>query len=216
MKKVLSAVAFVAAATAVSSSFAFGLPPIPGVSGGASSGASQADLSGQQDALVRNFNGANQQVLNAQSKLAGALNLDKESVKAAETAKQMSGGATQGSVKDGDKVVSDTNGAIATALAKKPVLDAAAKAQYAEGLVHLVTGGIKYAGLGKDVTNMGSGLKSASPLALAKLSDAAYIVSKFPGSASNLVDTVKQAVAFAKGQDIPVPANTGDLLNAFH
>jgi len=218
MKKILFAAVFTATLAATTSSFAFGLPAgipgVPAIGGGSSSGAPQADLTGQQDALVRNFVGANQQVLTAQAKLAAALKLDTESVKAAETAKQMSGGATQGGVKDSDKVVSDTNGAIAAALAKKPVLDAAAKAQYAEGLAHLVDGGLKYAGLGKDVNNMGSGLKGASPLALAKLTDAAFIVSKFPGSASELVKTVKSAIEFAHDQNIPVPANTGDLLKA--
>jgi hypothetical protein len=215
MKKILFAAIFVAATAATTSSLAFGLPAgLPGVGGGSGSGAAQADLSGQQDALVRNFVGAGQQVLNAQARLAGALNLKTESAKAEETARQMSGGATQGGVKDSEKVVADTNGAIAAALARKPVLDANAKAQYAEGLARLVDSGIKYAGLGKDVTSMGTGLKGASPLALAKLSDAAFIVSKFPGSASELVKTVKAAIEFAKDQGIPVPANSGDLMKA--
>lgn len=204
MKKLI-AIAFVAAAAASAApSFAFGLPPIPGIGGGSSSGGAQADLSGQQDALVRNFVAASKQVLTANSNLADALGLKDKASDAEKTAGALGDGATKGNLEDSNKVVADTSGAIAQKLAEKPVLDAAAKAKYAQGVGNLVTGAVKYAGLGKDVKDMGSSMKSASPLAMAKLSSAAFIVSKFPGSASNLYNTVKAAIDFAKSQGIEV------------
>lgn len=214
MKKFL-AITFVAATGLASApSFAFGLPPIPGISGGASSGgASQADLSGQQDTLVRNFVGASKLVLAANSKLADALGLKKQAATADQTAGSLGDGATKGNLEDSNKVVADTSGAIAEELAKKPVLDAAAKAKYAEGIGNLVGGTVKYAGLGKDVMDMGNSMKSASPMALAKLGSAAYIVSKFPGSASDLYKTVKAAIDFAKSQGIEVKGGD-DALSA--
>jgi hypothetical protein len=215
MKKLIATAAVAACLAAPSLSFAFGLPPIPGIGGGSSSsGGAQPDLSGQQTALVKNFVAANTQVLQAQGRLLAALQLKQEAAKADETAKQYGSGATEGGVKDTDKVVADSSGAIAAELAKEPVLDSASKGIYAEGLAHLVTGTIKYAGLGKDVKDMGSNMKGASPLALAKLTSAAYVVSNFPGSASKLYTTLKQAIAFAKKQGIAMPPNADDALGA--
>lgn len=211
MKKLLITAVLAAAAAAPSAVLAFGLPPIPGLSSGASSGAAQADLSGQQDSLTRNFNAANQQVLTAQGKLLSALGLKDKAEIAERTAASLGEGATSGSVSDINKVVLDTSGAIAEALAKKPELDAASRAVFTEGLAHLVSGTVKYVGLGKDVKNMGASMKSASPLALAKLSSAAYVVTKFPTSASNLYDTLKHAVEFGKSQGLQAPGGDDAL-----
>jgi hypothetical protein len=211
MKKLI-AIAFVAA-TAAAPCFAFGLPPIPGIGGGSSSGGAQADLSGQQDALVRNFVAASKQVLVANSSIADALGLKEKATDAEKTAGSLGDGATKDNLAESNKVVADSSGAIAQKLAEKPVLDAASKAKYVEGVGHLVTGTVKYAGLGNDVKDMGSSIKSASPLALAKLGSAAFIVSNFPGSASDLYRTVKAAIDFARSQGMEVPG-ADDALKA--
>jgi hypothetical protein len=57
-------------------------------------------------------------------------------------------------------------------------------------------------------------MKSASPLQLAKLSSAAYVVSKFPGSASDLAKALKSALDFAKEQGISTPANSNAAMKA--
>jgi hypothetical protein len=214
MKKLVASalIAFAAAAPGLVQA-QFSMPSIPGM-GKSGASAPAADLSGQQDALVRNFVAANKDVLTANSRMADALGLKSAAAASQSQADQMGSGATEGSIKDANKVVADTDGAIAAELAKKPVLDAAAKAKFGEGLVHLVSGTTKYAGMGKDVTSMVDGIKNASPLQMAKLSSAAYVVSKFPASASDLAKTLKAAMDFAKEQGISQPANAQDALAA--
>ncbi|HEX2545992.1 MAG TPA: hypothetical protein VHL79_14010 [Ramlibacter sp.] len=213
MKNLFATTAFALAAFAPVAALAqFSMPSVPGL--GKSSGAANADVVGQGDALVRNYVAANKEVLNANGKMLAALGLKEKAATADSTANAMSGGATEGSLSDSNKVVADTGGAIASELAKKPVLDAGAKAVFAAGLVHLVNGGVKYAGLGKDVKDMGSSLKGASPLQMAKLSSAAWVVSKFPGSASDLYNTLKVAIDFAREQNIPIPSNSNDAMAA--
>jgi hypothetical protein len=211
-KSFAAALVVIAAAAPTVASAQFSLPSIGGSKSGGSAPA--ADLSGQQDALVRNFVAANKEVLTANSKLAGALGLKAQATNAEQTAGQLGDGATKGNLEDSNKVVGDTSGAIKEALAKKPVLDAEAKAAYAVGLGHLVNGTVKYAGLGKDVSNMGNSMKSANPMALAKLGSAAYVVSKFPGSASDLFNTLKVAIDFARDQGIQVPPDANAALDA--
>lgn len=214
MKKLLSITAVAIAAAAPSLALAqFSMPSIPGL-GKSGSSAPAADLSGQGDALVRNFTAANKDVLTANEFMADALGLKDEATKAQETAKAMGEGGTKDAVQESNKVVADTGGAIASAMAKKPVLDAAAKVRFGEGLIKLVAGVGKYAGLGKDVQSMSAGLKSASPLQLAKLGSAAYVVSKFPSSASELAKSLQNAIAFAKDNNIPVPSNANDVMGA--
>jgi hypothetical protein len=214
MKKLLVTAALAVAAAAPTVVLAqFSMPSIPGLgkSGGSTAG---ADVVGQGDALVRNYVAANKEVLSANGKMLAALGLKDKAAAADATVNSMSGGATEGNLSEGNKVVADSGGAIAAELAKKPVLDASAKAVFAAGLANLVNGSIKYVGLGKDVKDMGTSLKGASPLQLAKLSSAAWVVSKFPGAASELYDTLKVAIKFAKEQNIPLPANTGDAMAA--
>jgi hypothetical protein len=212
MKNFITTAVVAFAAIAPSASFAqFSLPSL---GGSKSSAAPAADLSGQQDALVRNYVAASKEVLMANGMLAGALGLKQQATTAEQTAGQLGEGATKGNLEDSNKVVGDTSGAIKEALAKKPVLDAEAKTAYAVGLGHLVNGTVKYAGLGKDVKDMGSNMKGANPMALTKLGSAAFVVSKFPGSASDLYNTLKVAIDFARDQSISVPADASAALDA--
>lgn len=188
----------------------FSLPSIPGLSKGSSGGG--ADLGGQQDALVRGFVAANKDVLSANAKMAAALGLKDKAGSAQATADSLNDGATKGNLEEANKVVADSGGEIAAAQAKKPVLDAAAKATYAQGLLSLVSGVSKYVGLGKNVKDMSSSLSSASPMMLPKLQSAAYVVSNFPGSASNVTTALKNAIDFAKSNGIEVPADAQKLI----
>jgi hypothetical protein len=167
MKKLFTTAAVaVAMASPALTQAQFSMPSIPGVGKlmGGSSGS--ADVAGQGDALVRSYVGASKDVLNANAKMATALGLKEQAASAASTADSLGEGATIGALGDGNKVVSDTSGAIAESMARKPVLDAASKATFAEGLVHLVNGSVKYAGMGKDVSGMGKSLQSANPMQL--------------------------------------------------
>lgn len=214
MKKLLvSAILTLTIAAPIVSLAQFSMPSIPGM-GGKPAGGGGADLGSQQDSLTRNFAGANKEVLNANAKMADALGLKDQAASALAAANALGDGATKDNLSDSNKVVSDSGGAIAAAMAKKPALDAAAKATFAAGMAHLVSGVTKYVSVGSEVKNMSMGLKSASPMMLPKLGSAVYVVSNFPGSASQLNKSLQNAMAFAKESGIEVPANSNDALGA--
>jgi hypothetical protein len=184
---------------------------VKGLVGG---GASAGDITGQQDSLVRGYVAANKDVLNANSLMAEALGLKTAAATSAATSASLTEGATKDSLEESNKAVAASTSAVAAEMAKKPVLDANSKALYSKGLVLLGTGTTKLVGVGKNVSTMGSSLKSVSPLQLPKLQSAVYIVSNFPGSMSNVGGALQNAVAFAQSQDIPVPTDANDALKA--
>ncbi len=194
----------------------FGMPAIPGVKSlsGSGNAAPAGDLTGQQDALVRGYVAANKDVLNANSLMADALGLKTAAATSAATSASLTEGATKDALEESNKAVAASTSAVAAEMAKKPVLDANAKALYGKGLVLLATGVAKFTGVGKNVSAMGSSLKTASPLQLPKLQSAVYVVSNFPDSMGNVTGALKNAVSFAQSQDIPVPADANAALSA--
>ncbi len=192
----------------------FSLPSIPGVKSLGGSGGGAVDLSGQQDGLVRGYVAANKDVLDANSLMASALGLKQDAATSAATSAALTDGATKDTIDNAAKAVAASTTAVAAEMAKKPVLDAQSKALYSKGLLMLVSGVGKFTGVGKNVSNMGSSLKSVSPLQLPKLQSAVYIVSNFPTSMSNVGGALQNAISFAQSQDIPVPASANDVLKA--
>jgi hypothetical protein len=194
----------------------FTMPSVPGVKGlgGSGSSAAAGDLTGQQDVVVRGYVAANKDVLNANSLMAEALGLKTAAATSAATSASLTEGATKDSLEESNKAVAASTNAVAAEMAKKPVLDANSKALYGKGLILLASGVNKFTGVGKNVSTLGSGLKSASPLQLPKLQSAVYIVSNFPDSMTNVTGALKNAIAFAQSQDIPVPADANDALKA--
>lgn len=212
MKKILTAVAVVCAgmATPYTASAQFGIPSF----GGSKSSAPAADLGGQQTTLVKNFVAANVDVLKANSKMGEALGLKATAADAEAVAQQLASGSTfdKDAASKAATAVGDTGGAIAAKLAEKPALDAAAKATYTQGLLSLAKGVVRYTGLGKDVSAMGDGLKSAPLTQLPSLGAASYVVTKFPTSTTEVLKALKNAVDFAKSNGIEVPAEATSLL----
>lgn len=215
MNKLQTAIAatLVALGTSTAVHAQFSMPSIPGVKslGGSSS---SGDISGQQDVLVRGYVAANKDVLSANALMAQALGLKTEAATSAATSASLTEGATKDALQESSKAVAASTSAVAAEMAKKPVLDANSKALYSKGLVLLATGVGKFAGVGKGVGDMGSSLKSVSPLQLPKLQSSVYIVSSFPDSMSNVSGALKNAISFAQSQDIPVPADVNDALKA--
>lgn len=173
-----------------------------------------ADLGGQQDVLVRGYVAANKDVLTANAQMAEALGLKEAAAASKATADALTDGATKDNLDAANKAVSASTDAVAAEMAKHPKLDAKSKTMYSQGLLSLAGGVGKYVGLGKNVSTMSSGLSSASPMQLPKLQSAVYVVSKFPDSMSSVSSALKNATAFAKSQDIPVPAGVNDALAA--
>jgi hypothetical protein len=215
MKHIAASTLLAFAAAFPTVSFAqFSMPSIPGISKSPTNTGAQADLGGQQTALVRNFVGANKDVLAANAKMADALGLKNQANEAQASADALTDGATKGNLESSNKMVSDTGGAVSAAMEKKPVLDAQAKTTFSLGLVSLASGATKYAGMGMGVKQMSSSISSASPMELPKLQPAAYIVSNFPGSASNVTKALKNAIDFARNNGIEVPPTANDAMSA--
>jgi hypothetical protein len=215
MNKLFASIAVVTAVAAGVPSVAnaqFGLPSIPGL-GKSSSGAASADLGGQQDVLVRSYVAANKDVLTANSKMAEALGLKDLAVASKATADALTEGSTKDNLDAANKAVGNSD-AVNEELKKSPKLDAAAKATFGSGLVSLASGVSKYVVVGKNVSDISSGLSSAPLMQLPKLQSAVLIVSKFPSSMSSVASALKNAIAFAQSNDIPVPADATKALAA--
>ena len=214
IKKTL-AVAIIAIGASTCVQAQFSLPSVGNVKNLVGGGSNSAgDLTGQQDALVRGYVAANKEVLNANSLMAEALGLKSDAAASAATASSLTEGATKDALEESNKAVAASTNAVAAELAKKPVLDASSKALYSKGLLTLASGVTKFVGVGKNVGTMGNNLKSAPLTQLPKLQSAAYVVSNFPGSMGNVSDALKNAIAFAQSQDIPVPADATAALAA--
>ena len=211
MKKTLSTLAL-ALVFAPAVSFAQ-FPSIPGF-GKSASAAPAADLGGQQTQLVRAYVAANKDVLTANSKMAEALGLKDAAVASKATADSLTEGATKDNLDAANKEVSTSTDAVAAELKKGPQLDAASKATFGVGMLSLASGVNKFVGVGKNVSEMATGLKSASMMQLPSLQSAVSIVSKFPDSMATVSSALKNAVAFAKSNDIPVPADATKALAA--
>jgi hypothetical protein len=212
MKKQFSILLCAGAMVAASGAFAFGLPAgLPGVGSSSTSG---ADLGAQQDSLVKGYAAANKDVLNGHALMEQALKISDDSVNAKATADALTDGATKDNLEAANKAVAASSDRVVAELAKAPKLDAEAKTTYARGLGSLATGVIKYVGVGKNVKDMGSSLKTASPMMLPKLSSAVYVVSKFPDSLQTVGKALKAAVDFAKNNDIPVPPDATSALSS--
>lgn len=178
------------------------LKSLPGL-GAATSGG--GDLSGQNDSLVRGYVAANKDVLLANSQMADALGLKDAAAASKATADALTDGATKGNLEESNKAVSASTDAVAAEMAKGPKLDAASKQKYESGMAQLGRGLLKYVSLSGPAQAFSNSLKSASPMMLPKLQSGAYIVTQLPSGLSNLGTSMKNASAFAKSNDIPVP-----------
>lgn len=195
-------------------SFAFS---IPGVGLGSSgSGNAGPDLNAEQTQLITNYVAANQFVLTANEKMAQALGLSADAAKVKATAAALTSGPSLGNIKKSDTVLSKSIQEVTTNIKnnKAKPLDAASKQLFAAGLVNLAAGVVEYGKLASNIGNVQSSLSSASPMALMNLSPMIYIAKNLPSNAKNLGSTLSEAVTYAKGQDIPVPASATSALGS--
>lgn len=172
-----------------------------------SGSSSSVDLSGAQTSLLKQYVAASQSVLNAQELMASALGLEDNRATIKAAAKGLNSGATKGNLKDCDKASSESTEAIAAKLKENPELSAEAKVTFAKGIVSLVDGVKKYSAMKSGVASFSKSMKGISPLDLRKAQEGVYIVTSFPGNASDLVKTLNSAVSFAKGRGIKVSSD---------
>ena len=103
------------------------------------------------------------------------------------------------------------NSQMADALGLK---DAAAKKKYQSGMAQLGQGLLKYIALSGPAQAFSGSLKSASPMMLPKLQSGVYVATQLPTGLSNLGTSMKNANAFAKSNDIPVPPDATKAMAA--
>lgn len=174
-----------------------------------SSGNAGADLGAQQDSLVRNYVAAGKDVLTANSHFAEALGIKAQAVNAAATSDSLSAKDIEAQ----DKAISANAAAVSDAMKAGATLkDAESKAKYAKGLVSLVSGVVKYKNMTNDAQGFSSGLSGASLMMLPKLQSGVYIVKSLPGNVSNLSNSLKSAIDFAKSNGVEIPADATSLL----
>jgi hypothetical protein len=186
------------------------LKAIPNMLGGEAS----AESSGQSTSLVSGFVAANKEVLMANSLMAEALGLKDQAATLKATSDALTDGATQGNLEDASKAVSTSTDAVAAAMAKQPKLDAASKTKYQAGVGRLGVGMLRYVALRGPAASFSTNIKSFNPLALTNLQSGVYVMTQLPSSISNLSTSLQNATAFAKSNNIPVPADATKALAA--
>jgi hypothetical protein len=177
---------------------------LSGVTGGSSSNVSP-------EGIVTKYVGGAQNVNKADVKMLRAVGLKEEADRAELQAKNLTEGATQGSLEDATKVQTDSSKALQEKFASGKVeMDEKSKKQFADGMVDLAHGLLAYVGMSKEA----SGFKPA-PTAIGSSSlSAAYVVKTLPDSIKSLGSTLKSSIDFAKTNNIPVPKEAADATSA--
>ncbi|SAK61458.1 hypothetical protein [Caballeronia ptereochthonis] len=181
-------------------------------------GANGAAQPSALNSLVQNYLGANQQVLSGQSSLASAMGMSSVASQAQSAAGLLSG-ASGGSGVPSTSVLSQLGGtqqsvsqslmqAFSSGSTTPPT--AANKQTFSDGLASLGQGVKQYAGLQSDLgsvknsMNMSSLLQAGSNPGTAQA--ATYIAQSAPGQLQSLVQTLTQAVQYAKTNGISIPS----------
>ncbi|AXT44926.1 MULTISPECIES: hypothetical protein [Chromobacterium] len=213
MRKTLIALAVAAASLAAVPAHAGMFDAVTSLAGGNNNSAAGADLVSQQEQLVNSYVAANKEILLSQYKMANALGAKDAAALAKAEADALASGATKDNLSKADSVQSNVSKIISERQkASGSAMDAEAKKTYTEGLASLGKGLLKYAGMTKQFDGFKSALSSASPMDLPKLSTGSYILTSLPSNSKNLYETLKQAVSFAKSNDIPVPKDATQAL----
>ncbi|WP_321792886.1 hypothetical protein [Caballeronia sp. J97] len=168
--------------------------------------------------VVQSYVGANQQVLSGQSSLASAMGMSSVASQARSAAGLLSG-ASGGSGVPSTSVLSQLGGtqqSVSQSLmhafsnGSAAPATAASKKTFSEGLASLGQGVKQYAGLQSNLgsvtnsMNMSSLMQAGSNPATAQA--ASYIAQSAPGQMQSLVQTLTQAVQYAKTNGISVPS----------
>lgn len=188
--------------------FSFGSPSIGGLTGGSKSGGT--DLIATQKKAVTDYVSASVKILFADAKMAEAIGLQSEVAKYKATADSIKSDTSEGSLDKSVKTMNDAGAKLEAKLKTHPTLGSKEKKMFASGLVDLTAGAIMYGKMGKGLSSAKSALNKATPMDLMKLRPLVYMAKNVPDSGKNASDAISAAIQFAKGQDIPVPANAAD------
>jgi hypothetical protein len=187
-------------------------------------GSNQAAQPSALGSLVQNYLGANQQVLTGQSSLASAMGMSNAASQAQSAAGLLSGAAGGGV--PSTSVLSPLGGtqqsvsqslmqAFSNTSATPPT--AASKQTFSDGLASLGQGVKQYAGLQSDLGAVKNSMNASSLLQAGAnpgtAQAATYIAQSAPGQLQSLVQTLTQAVQYAKTNGISVPSVAASALS---
>ncbi|SPB14935.1 hypothetical protein NOV72_02166 [Caballeronia novacaledonica] len=188
-------------------------------------GANGAAQPSALNSLVQGYLGANQQVLSGQSTLASAMGMSSVASQAQSAAGVLSGASGTSAVPSTSMLsqLGGTQQSVSQSLMQAftsgstPPPTAASKQSFSDGLASLGQGVKQYAGLQSNLgsvtnsMNMSSLLQAGSNPATAQA--ASYIAQSAPGQLQSLVQTLTQAVQYAKTNGISVPSVASSALS---
>ncbi|MCK9189779.1 hypothetical protein [Acidithiobacillus sp.] len=221
MKKTTFVLAAILAALPISASAGLFGSVANAVTGGGSA-QSSGDPVAASNQLVGQYVAGNISVLTAQKDMAQALHLKGQVATIKATLTSLKTGAAGKVGKSGlehaGTIIGGSSKAIAEAQAKKPILSAEDKIDYAKGLGSLGGGILHYVGMKNAASSFSSSVSSLSPMTAAQdasaLSSGLYVVKSLPSSISNLGSSLNEAVSFAKSNKIAVPASATNALGS--
>jgi hypothetical protein len=172
--------------------------------GGALGGGGGGGSSVSADSLVKSYVAGTQQVMSSDASFLKALGMKEQAERVELSAKNLTTGPTSATLEDANKIQTESSKLIGDGMtAQKGALSADSKKDYVRGVVELVKGIKSYAGMTGDVKNFKPGMSSLGSAAGAAM----YVVKSLPGSLSNLQETLKRSLAFAKENKIELPAD---------
>lgn len=221
MKKTTFVLAAILAALPISASAGLFGSVTNAVTGGGSA-QSSGDPVAASNQLVGQYVAGNISVLTAQKDMAQALHLKGQVATIDATLKSLkssaSGKVGKSVLEKNNNIISSSSKAITAEQAKKPILSAEDKVDYAKGLGSLGGGVLHYVGMKNAASSFSSSASSLSPMAAAQdasaLSSGLYVVKSLPSSISNLGSSLNEAVSFAKSNKIAVPASATNALGS--
>ncbi|MCG7404245.1 MULTISPECIES: hypothetical protein [Caballeronia] len=192
------------------------------------SGANGATQPSALNSLLQSYVGANQQVLTGQSTLASAMGMSSVASQAQSAAGLLSG-ASGGNAVPSTSVLSQLGGtqqsvsqslmqAFTNGSATPPT--AASKKTFSDGLASLGQGVKQYAGLQSNLGSVTNSMNMSSLLEAGSnpstVQAANYVAQSAPGQLQSLMQTLSQAVQYAKTNGISVPSIATAALSGAH
>lgn len=184
-------------------------------------GASQADVEVQQEALVKSFVGAQQNLLEAQSLVAEALGLKAEKDKLdAERDALGKGNVNKKSLKKTVGLTENAQKAIKKKMEAGESLSDEGKVLLGKSLVPYAKSVAGVAAMVSDAQNLAKGIQAqvkaagfSGAMKVKKTFDVGlYIAPKVPGLATGMVKQLGSMVSFAKKNGVDVPKEASDLI----
>ncbi|NGZ83653.1 hypothetical protein [Duganella aceris] len=158
-------------------------------------------------AIVAQFVGNAQALLNADKTLLAAVGLPELAAKAGAEAGALAPDATRAQIENALKTQSDSGQALEQQLAKAK-LDDAARLQFSMGIGDLARGVIQYAGMSRDLVEMRKAIKPAGAAGASSI----YLTKALPGAVKELGQTLKAVVDYAKANNITLPPVAAEAL----